>query len=173
MWLLALKALKFCGEPSGRVGKFNTRVEVLNFRLDSVKGAGGRNAVNDDLMSDLIIPKTSSGRYGCSDGFLNGRAVSFEDREGRSIVFGNKLDVVTGGELYCSNKSLLNCRVDSIAYGEVVGVVWECCAISLNDNCAVTFGQNRSRRLLVLRKGSGKGRGCFGSFLGPGDGGER
>ena len=129
--------------------------------------------MNDDLMPGLIIPKTSGRGYGGSDGFLNGRAVSFEDREGRSIVFGDKLDVVTGCELYCSNMWLLNCRVDSIAYGEVVGIVRKCCAISLNDNRAVAFGQNRSRRLLVLRKGSGKGRGCFGSFLGPGDGGER
>ena len=63
----------------------------------------------------------------------------------------------------------LNPRVDSIPYGEVVGVVWECCAISLNDNYAVAFSQNRSSRLLVLRKGGGRGRGCFGSFLGPGE----
>ena len=101
--------------------------------------------MNDDLVPDLIIPKTSGRGYGGSDGFLNGRALSFEDREGRSIVFGDKFDVVTGGELYCSNKWLLNCRVDSIVYGKVVGVVWECCTISLNDNCAVAFSQNRSR----------------------------
>ena len=99
--------LGFCGEPSGRAGEFNTRVEVLNYTLDSVKRTGGRNAMNDDLMPDLIIPKTSGRGYGGSDGFINGRTVSFEDREGRSIVFGDELDVVTGGELYCSNKSLL------------------------------------------------------------------
>ena len=89
------------------------------------------------------------------------------------IVFSDKLDVVTGGELYCGNKWFLNCRVDSIVYGEVVGVVWKCCAISLNNNSAVMFCQNRSRRLHVLRKGGGKGMGCFGSLLGPGDGGKR
>ena len=76
----------------------------MDFRLESVEGAGGSNPVGDDLMPDLIISKTSGGGYSGSDGFLNGRVVSFEDREGRSIVFGDKLDVVTGGELYCSNK---------------------------------------------------------------------
>ena len=67
--------------------------------LESVEGAGGRNAVDDDLMPDLIISKSSGGRYGGSDGFLNGRAVGFEDREGRGIVFANKLDVMTHCEL--------------------------------------------------------------------------
>ena len=46
----------FCGEPSGRGGEFTTRVEVLDFRLDSVEGAEGRNAV-DDTIPDLIIPR--------------------------------------------------------------------------------------------------------------------
>ena len=98
--------------------------------------------------------------------------MSFEDREGRSVVFGDEFDVVVGGELYSCNERLLNCRVDCIAYGEVVGIVWECCAISLNDNSAVAFGQNRSRGLHILRGCRGKGRGCSGCFLSPGDGRE-
>jgi len=82
--------LGFCGEPSRRVGEVDARVEVLDFRLDSGKGTGGRNAVDDNLVPDCILPKSSCCRYGGSYGFLNGRAVRFEDREGRSIVFGDK-----------------------------------------------------------------------------------
>ena len=145
----------------------------MDLRLDSVEGTGSWDAVDDDFMPDLIIPKTSGGGYGGSDGFLNGRAVSFEDREGRSVVFSDKFDIVVGGELYCGNKWFLNCRVDSVAYGKIVGIVRECCAISFNDNSAVAFGQNRGRRLLVLKEGRGEGRGCFGSFLSPGNGRER
>jgi len=49
--------------------------------------------------------------------------VGFEDREGRSIVIGDKLDIVVGGELFDGNKRLLNCRVNSIAYSKVIGIV--------------------------------------------------
>jgi len=148
------------------------RVEVLDFRLDSVEGAGSRDAVDDNLVADYILPKSCCCWYIGSYGFLNGRAVGFEDREGWSMVFGDKLDVVVGSELYGRNKRLLNCRVDSIVYSKVIGIVWECNAISLNDYSAITFGQNRSRRLLVLRGGRKRGRGCSGSFLGPGNGRE-
>ena len=129
-----------CGEPSRRAGNVDTRVEVLDFRLDSVEGTWSGNAMDDNLVPDLIFPKAGCGRYGCSDGFLNGRAVGFEDREGGGVVFGDELDVVVCGELYGGNKRFYNCRVDGIANGEVVGVVWECCAISLNDNSTVVFG---------------------------------
>jgi len=81
----------------------DTRVEVLDFRLDSVEGTGSGNAMNDDLVPDFILAKAGCCWYGCSDGFLNGRAVGFEDREGGGVVFGDKLDVVVCGELYCSN----------------------------------------------------------------------
>jgi len=118
----------------------DTRVEVLDFRLDSVEGTGSGNAMDDNLVPDFILPKFSCCRYGGSDGFLNCRAVRFEDREGRSIVFGDNFDVMVGSELYSSNKRLVDCRVDSVSDGEVVGVVWECCAISLNDNGTVVFG---------------------------------
>jgi hypothetical protein len=47
---------------------------------------------------------------------------------------------VVGSELYGCNKGLLNCRVDSVAYSEVVGIVRKCCAISFNDNSAVVLG---------------------------------
>ena len=50
---------------------------------------------------------------------------------------------------------------------KVIGIVWECCIISHNDNCIVAFGQNRSRRLLIFRGGGERGSGCSGSFLGP------
>jgi len=118
----------------------DTRVEVLDFRLDSVEGTGSGNAMDDNLVPDFILPKAGCCRYGCSDGFLNGRAVGFEDREGGGVVFGDKLDVVVCGELYGGNKRFLNCRVDGIVNGEGVGVVWECYAISLNDNGRVAFG---------------------------------
>ena len=91
------------------------RVEVLDFRLDSVEGTGSGNARDDNLVPDFILPKAGCCRYGCSDGFLNGRAVGFEDREGGGVVFGDKLDVVVCSELYGGNKSFLNCRVDGIA----------------------------------------------------------
>jgi len=35
--------------------------------------------------------------------------VRLEDREGRSIVFGERFDVIVGSELYSSNKRLLAC----------------------------------------------------------------
>jgi len=132
--------LGLCGELSRRVGKVDTRIEGLDFRLDSVEGTGSGKAMDDNLVPDFILPKASCCRYGCSDGFLNGRVVGFEDREGGGVVFGDKLDVVVCGELYSGNKRFLNCRVDGIVNGEVVGVVWECCAISLNDNGKVGFG---------------------------------
>jgi len=118
----------------------DTRVEVLDFRLDSVEGTGSGNAMDDNLVPYFILSEASCCRYGCSDGFLNGRVVGFEDREGGGVVFGNKLDVVVCSELYGSNKRFLNCRVDGIANGEVVGVVWECGAISHKDNSMVAFG---------------------------------
>ena len=64
----------------------------------------------------------------------------FDNREGMSIVFGDKFDVMVGSELYCSNKRLLDCRVDSVSDGEVVGIVRACCSLSLNDNGIVAFG---------------------------------
>ena len=82
-----------------RAGEVDARVEVLDLRLNSVKGTGGRNAMDDHLVPDFILPKTGCCRYCCSDGFLNGRAMRLEDREGRSIVFGNELDVMVGSEL--------------------------------------------------------------------------
>jgi len=118
----------------------DTRVEVLEFRLDGVEGTGSGNAMDDNLGPDFILPKAGCCRYGFSDSFLNGRAVGFEDRECGGVVFGDKLDVVVCGELYGGNKRFLNCRVDGIANGEVVGVVRECCGISLNDNDMLTFG---------------------------------
>ena len=118
----------------------DTRVEVLDFRLDSMEGTGSGNAMDDNIVPDFILSKAGCCRYSCSNGFLNGRAVGLEDREGRGVVFGDKLYVVVGGDLYGRNKRFLNCRVDGIANGEVVGVVWECCAISLNDKGTVVFG---------------------------------
>ena len=88
----------------------DARVEVLGFRLDSGKGTRGPNAMDNNLVPDFILPKTGCCKYGVSDGFLNGRAVRFEDREGRSIVFGDKFDVMVGSELYSRNKRLLDCR---------------------------------------------------------------
>ena len=87
----------------------DARVEVFDFRLESGKGTGGRNTVDNNIVPDFILPKTGYCRYIGSDGFLNGRAVRFEDREGRSIVFGDKFDVMVGSELYSSNKRLLDC----------------------------------------------------------------
>jgi len=159
--------LGFCGESSRREGEVDARVEVLDFRLDSGKGTGCRNAVNDDIVPDFICPKSSCCRYGCSDGILNGRAVGFENREGWSIVFGDKFDVMIGSKLYSSNKRLLDCRVDSVSESEVVGVVRESCAISLNDNSTVMFGQNRRDCLLVYWRCSCRGGRCSGSFQGP------
>jgi len=106
----------------------------------SVEGTGSGNAMDDNLVPDFLLPKAGSFRYGCSDGFLTGRAVGLEDTEGGGVVSDDKLDVVVCGELYGGNKRFLNCRVDGIANGEVVGVIWECCAISLNDNGMVAFG---------------------------------
>ena len=42
----------------GRAGKVDARIEVLNFRLDCIEGAGGRNAVDDNLVPDFIFPKS-------------------------------------------------------------------------------------------------------------------
>jgi len=148
----------------------DTRVEVLDFRLDSVEGTGSGNAMDKNLVPDFILPKAGCCRYGCSDGFLSGGVVDFEDREGGGVVFGDKLDVVVCGELYGGKKRLLNGRVEGITNGEVVGVVWECCAISLNDNGMVAFGQNRRDCLLVCWRCSGRGGRCSGSFLGLGKG---
>ena len=122
----------------------DSRVEVLDFRLDGREGAGSRSAMDDNLVPDFILPETSCRGYSCSDGFLNGRAVGFEDRGGRSVVFSDQAYVVVGGELYGCYKRFLNSRVNSVAYGEVVGVVREGAAISFNDNGTVAFGQNKS-----------------------------
>ena len=111
----------------------HARVEVLDFRLDSGTGSRGRNAVDDTLVPDFILPKSSCCRYGGSDGFLNGRAVRFEDREGRSIVFGDKFDVMVGSERYSSKRRFLDCRVDSVSDGEV-GVVRELLGGSLSQS---------------------------------------
>ena len=159
--------LGFCGELSRRVEELDARVEVLDFRLASSKGSIGRNAVDYNLVADFILPKTGCCRYSGSDGFLNGSVVRFEDREGMSIVFGDKFDVMVGSELYSSNNRLLDCRVDSVSDGQVVGVVRECCAISLNDNCMITFCQNRRNWLPVCWRCSGRSGRCYGSFLAP------
>ena len=167
-----LGMLGLLGEPSWRAGEVDPRVEILDLSLDRVEGIGGRNPMDDNLVPDFILPKTSCCRHGGSNGFLNGRAMRLEDREGRSIVFGNELDVMVGSELYGGNKRLLNCRVNGITDGEVVGIVWECCAISLNDNSTVAFGQNRRHCLLSCWEGSGWGSRCSGSLLGPSNGRE-
>jgi len=133
------------------------RVEVLDFRLDSVEGTGSGNARDDKLVPDFILPMAGCCRYGGSDACLNARAVGFEHRDGGGVVFSDKLDVVVCGELYGGNKRFLNCRVDGIANGEVVGVVWECCAISLNDNDTVPFGYIRRGCLLAWWRGSAGG----------------
>jgi len=78
------------GEPSGRAEEVDTRVEVLEFRMECVKGSRCRNTMDHNFMPDFILPKASCCRYGCFDGFLNGMTVRFEDREGRGIVFGDK-----------------------------------------------------------------------------------
>ena len=80
-----------CGEPSRRAGELDIRVEVLDFRLDSGKGTGGRNTMDNNLGLDFILPNTCCCRYGRGDDFLNSRAMRLEDREGRSIVFSDKL----------------------------------------------------------------------------------
>jgi len=79
---------------------------------------------------------------------------------------------MAGSLLYSSNKRLSDFGVNSVADGEVVGVVRACSAISLNDNRTVAFGQNRSDCLLVCWRCSGRGGRCSGSFLGPGKGRE-
>ena len=141
---------------------------MLDCRLDGVEGTGIGNAMDNNLVPDFILPKAGFCRYGCSNGFLNGRVVGFEDREGGGVVFGDKLDVGVCSELYGGKKWFLNCRVAGIRNGEVVGVVWECCAISLNDNGTVVFGQHRRDCLLVCWRCSGRGGRCSGSFLGLG-----
>ena len=116
-------------------------VELLEFRLGCVEGTGSRDAMDDNLVPDFILPKTGCCRYVGSDGFINGKAVDFEDRDHSCIciVFGDKHDGAVGCELYGGNERLDNCRVDSIAYSKVIGIVWKCCAISLNDNRAVAL----------------------------------
>ena len=144
------------------------RVEVLDFRQDSGKGTGGRNAVDNNLVPDFILPKTGCCRYCGSDGFLNDSAVRSEDREGTSVVFGDRFHVMVGNQLYSSNKSLPDGLGDSISDGKVVGVVREYCAISLNDNGTVAFDQNRRDCLLVCWRCSGRGGRCSGHFWGQG-----
>jgi len=150
----------------------DAKVEVLHFRRDSAKGTGGRNAVDDNLVPDFILPKTGCCRYGGSDGFLNAIVVRFEASECMSIVFGDRFHVMVGSELYSSNQRLLDCRVDSVCDGQVVGVVRECCAISLNRNGTVPCGQKRWDCLLVCWRCSSRGSRCSGRFLGPGKGRE-
>jgi len=99
--------LGLCGELSRRVGKVDTRVEVLDFRQESVEGSGSRNAMDNNLVPGFILPKPGCCRYGCSDGLLNARTVGFEHREGGGVVFGDKLDVVVCGELYGGNKGFV------------------------------------------------------------------
>jgi len=124
--------------------------------------------MDDDLVPDFILPKSGCCRYGGSDGFLNGRAVRFKDREGRSIIFGDKFDVMVRSQLYSSNKRLHDCRVDRLSDREVVGIVRECCAISLNDNGMVAFGQNTRDCLVVCWRCSCRGSRSWGSFVGAG-----
>jgi len=52
--------LDISGKPCGRVGEVDTRVQVLDFRLDSGKRTGGRNAVDDKLVPDFIFLKSGS-----------------------------------------------------------------------------------------------------------------
>ena len=99
--------------------------------------------MDDNLVPDFILPKTGSCRYGGSDDFLNGRVVGLEKKEGRNVGQGDECNGVVCGELYSSNKSFIDCRVDSIVNGEVVSVVSEYCGISLNNNSKVAFCQNR------------------------------
>jgi len=101
-------------------------VKVLGFRLDYLEGTGSRDAIDNNLLPDFILPKTSCCSYVASEGFLNGQVVGFKDRDGSSIVIGDKLDFVVGGKLYSSNKRLLDCRVDSIAYSQVC---WYCLGV--------------------------------------------
>ena len=51
------------------------RVEVLDFRLDCVEGTGSRDAVDDNLVPDFILPKIGCCRYIGSDSFLNCKVV--------------------------------------------------------------------------------------------------
>jgi len=53
----------------------DARVEVLDFRLHRGKGTGGRNAVDNNLVPDIILPKSGCCRCGGSNGFLNGKVV--------------------------------------------------------------------------------------------------
>jgi len=71
--------LGFSGARSRRAGEVDARVEVFDFRLESGKGTGGRNAVDDNHVPDFILHQSGCCRYGGSDGFRNGRAVRFED----------------------------------------------------------------------------------------------
>jgi len=100
--------LGFCGELSRSAGEVNAKVQVLDFRLDSGKGTGGRNTMDNNLVPDFILLKTGCCSYSGSDSFLNGTPVSFDDRECRSIVFSDRFDVVVGSEVHSSNKRLLD-----------------------------------------------------------------
>jgi len=77
--------------------------------------------------------------------------VRVEDREGRSIVFGDRFEVMVVSKLYSSNQRLLDSRVESVSYGEVVVVIRECCAISLNDNGMVMLVKTEGIAILFVR----------------------
>jgi len=101
-----------------------------------------------------------------------GRVVGFGDREGRSIVLRDKFDVMVSSKLDGCNVRLLDCRVDGVSDGDVVGVVRQCGAICLNDNSTVTFGQKRRDCFRACWRHSGRGGRSSGSFLGQGKGRE-
>ena len=82
-------------------------VEVLDFRLDCVEGTGSSDVIDDNLVLDFILPMTCCSWYIGSDRFHNSQTVGFQDREGRSIVLGNKFDLVVGGQLCGGNKGFL------------------------------------------------------------------
>jgi len=99
------------------------RIEGFNLSLDSGKGGSGGDAVNNDLLPDLILSEAVSSRNGGSDSLLNGKAVVFEDSRGWGVLLGDQEDVMVGGEFNVGNQLLLDCCIHSIADGEVVGVI--------------------------------------------------
>lgn len=98
-------------------------IECFNLSLDCREGGGGRYAVDDDLLPDLILSEAIGSRNGGSDSLLNGKAVVFENSGGRNVVLCNKAYMVVGGELNVGDQLFLDCSVDCIANGEVVGVI--------------------------------------------------
>lgn len=96
-------------------------VEFFNLRLNSGKGGGCGDAMEDDLVPDFVFSEANGCRDGGSSCFLNGRTMRFEDRGGRCVILGEEEDMVVGGEFDSCNKRFLDCIVDCIANGEGVG----------------------------------------------------